>query len=700
MHQRSIASSAPAEDVLSLAGRKAPPKTRLGRLRADALRIWITGDIPVLSDRPIGWRFYALSALGLASLLAFALAYGVGEWRISVAAREQAEFGEMRDRAGDFRADLLALQTGLSAYVDQRDQAAGAQMKHTAERATATLDKMKKLTVAKEDTETLEAMAAGTAAIDADFAKVMTAQETLGMTDNDGIRAKMNASAKAMQSEIDVWPNQDALAARILQMRVAEKDFILTKEPGRLRLHKRWANEVDLKIDSGGLDPATQAKFHTLLTNYLTDWGAFGENSLAVNAGTADIQKIAHELQPKVDSLFDKAQGASERATLAEIGIRRVVLWSTMLIGLISAVAFQVAAAVFRRSITLPIGEMERAMREVAAGRQGVEIPGQGRGDEIGAMAKEVQVFKDNMGAVERMQAERARQSEAVAERGRRLDALTTDFDRQVAEIMQGVTSSMEALHERAEAITAMAGQTSEQMTQVDQSSRQATDGVNTIAAAAEKLATQVHTITERVGESAAVTNEAAAAAANTDRLVAGLSEATEAIGEVVALITSIAGKTNMLALNATIEAVRAGEAGKGFAVVANEVKALSAQTSTATASISKHIGAIQSKTAEAVASIEKIVSTTGRIKANADSIAYAVESQENATREIAQNAGLVAGGASEVAERISFAAHQATDMGQAARVMLAEAQATHERADRLRDTVATFLEGVNELRG
>ncbi len=699
MHQRAVPSPAPAGDVLSVPARQTP-ETRFGRLRADALRIWATGDIPVLSDRPIGWRFHGLSALGLASLLAFALSYGVGEWRISAAARQQAEFGELRDRAGDFRADLLALQTGLTAYVDQHDAGAGQQMRRTAERASATLSKMKILGVAEEDKDSLEAMAAGTAAIDADFTKVAAAQETLGMTDNDGIRAKLNASAKAMQSEIDLWPNQDALAARILQMRLAEKDFILTKEPGRLRLHRRWSNEVDLKIDSGGLDPNTQAKFHTLLTDYLTDWAAFGENSLAVNAGTADIQKIARELQPKVDALFDKAQAASERATLAEIGIRRLVLWSTMLIGLVAAAAFQIAAAVFRRSITLPIAEMEHAMRDVAAGRQGVEIPGQGRGDEIGAMAKEVQVFKDNMAAIERMQADRARQSEAVAERGRRLDALTAAFDRDVAEIMQGVASSMEALHERAEAITDMAGQTSLQMSQVDQSSRQATDGVNTIAAAAEELAAQVHAITARVGESASVTNEAAAAAVNTDRLVASLSEAANSIGEVVALITSIAGKTNMLALNATIEAVRAGEAGRGFAVVANEVKALSAQTSSATASISKHIGSIQSKTAEAVASIEKIVSTTGRIKANADSIAEAVETQESATREIAHNAGLAAGGASEVAEKISFAAHQATDMGQAAQIMLAEAQATAQRADRLRDTVAAFLGDVSELRG
>lgn len=689
MHQAPVASSAPAEGAFSW-----------GTLRQTVRRIWKTGDVPVLSERPIAWRFYALSALGLMSLLAFALSYGIGEWRISSAAHDQAEFGEMRDRAADFRADLLALQTGLSAYADQHEASAAPQMKATFERINATLGKMRTLSVASEDKETLDAMQAGTQALADDFAKVVTAQETLGMTENDGIRAKLTASIKAIQSELDVWPNQDALAARILQMRLAEKDFILTKEAGRLRLHRRWSNEVDLKIDSSGLDPATQGRFHTLLSNYLADWNAFGESALALNGAAADMQKIEHDLQPKTDALFDKAQAASEQANLAEIGIRRTVLWLTMLIGMISALAFQLAADVFRRSITIPIADMEQAMRDLAAGRQGVEIPGQGRGDEIGAMAKEVQVFKDNMAAVERMTAERARQSESVAERGRRLDALTAEFDREVAAIMKGVADSMAALRERAESITTLVGQTSEQMLLVDQSSRQATEGVNSIAAAAEELASQVHAISARVGESSAVTNEAAAAAAHTDRLVAGLSEAADSIGEVVALITSIAGKTHMLALNATIESVRAGEAGKGFAVVANEVKALSAQTSAATRNISDHVAAIQAKTAEAVASIDKIVSTTGRIKDNADQIADAVENQESATQEIARNAGLAADGASTAAEQMSFAAHQAADMGQAAKVMLTEAQATAERADRLRDTVAAFLAEVNVLRG
>ena len=74
-----------------------------------------------------------------------------------------------------------------------------------------------------------------------------------------------------------------------------------------------------------------------------------------------------------------------------------------------------------------------------------------------------------------------------------------------------------------------------------------------------------------------------------------GLDRAAQHIGEVVQLIETIAGQTNLLALSATIEAARAGDAGKGFAVVAGEVKSLANQTATATKKVRAQIGEIQS---------------------------------------------------------------------------------------------------------
>jgi methyl-accepting chemotaxis protein len=699
MHQPVSASSRSVEDAVLVS--TAPVETsRLAGLVRRVRLAWRTGDLPYLIDLPIVWRFGILVAIGVLALMAFGGFYGLGEYLIAKAVRSQAAFGEMRDGAADFRADLLAMQTALAGYVDQQNPAMEKQLRQTSERAATTLRAMQSSPAATDNGVVLQALQDGLTAAQADFEKIGKAEQTLGMSDFEGLRFKLNASIKAMQSELDIWPNQDPLVARMLQLRLAEKDFLLTKDAGVLGRHKRWANEVDLKIDSGGLDPNTRANFHKLLGAYLADWAAYGETSIIINDGAADMRKIFAALQPKVDGLFDLAQEASKQANLQVLSIRRAMLWRTLAMGVVSTAAFLMAAVVFSRSITVPIADMELSMRELAAGNRNAVISGVGRKDEIGDMAKAVQVFKDNIAAMEQMQAERAAQSEALAERGRQLERLTAEFDRDTADIMRAVGQSMDALHERAEAITDLAQLTSEQMMQIDHSSRQATEGVNSIAAAAETLASQVRAINHQVNDSSVVTGEASEAAARTDQLVVGLSESAQSIGEVVSLITSIAHKTHMLALNATIESVRAGDAGRGFAVVAQEVKALSTQTSEATSQISNHVADIQSKTALAVAAISQIVATTGKIRGNADGITLAVDQQQSATRAIADNAGRAADGSVAVAEKISSASVQAQDMGKAAQDMLQEASATAQRTDLLRDKVAVFLEEVARLRG
>src|SRR5581483_6402434 len=147
---------------------------------------------------------------------------------------------------------------------------------------------------------------------------------------------------------------------------------------------------------------------------------------------------------------------------------------------------------------------------------------------------------------------------------------------------------------------------------------------------------------------------EATQQATRTNEQIQGLAEAAQRIGDVVKLITDIAGQTNLLALNATIEAARAGDAGKGFAVVASEVKSLANQTAKATEEIAAKIAEMQTATQESVGAVQGISQTIGRINEIATTIASAVGEQGAATKEIARNVQQASAGTNEVSSNIA----------------------------------------------
>ncbi len=218
---------------------------------------------------------------------------------------------------------------------------------------------------------------------------------------------------------------------------------------------------------------------------------------------------------------------------------------------------------------------------------------------------------------------------------------------------------------------------------------RQTNDQAANVAAAAAEASFGVQTA------AAAVSDRAVADATRTDTIVRALADGAQKIGDVVGLISSIAGQTNLLALNATIEAARAGDAGKGFAVVASEVKSLATQTAKATEDIASQITQIQSTTKEAVTAIQGIALTIGEVSTIATAIAAAVEEQGAATAEIARNVQQTAGSAQAVTSNISGVSSAANSTGAAAGEVLNAAGDVSRQAATLSRAVDHFISGV-----
>ncbi|MEH2500536.1 methyl-accepting chemotaxis protein [Bradyrhizobium sp. AZCC 1678] len=345
------------------------------------------------------------------------------------------------------------------------------------------------------------------------------------------------------------------------------------------------------------------------------------------------------------------------------------------------------------RSISKPLGELGARMQELADGKLDGEIPGAGRGDEIGAMAATVQIFKDNAVRIRGLEQKEAEvQARAEAERRAAMESIASDFERSVTGIVRSVSTAAAGMQTTAQSMTATASDASARAATVGAASQRSSDNVGTVASAAEELSSSVTEISRQVARSSEIASKAVSDAERTNATVGALSIGAEKIGEVVKLIHSIAAQTNLLALNATIEAARAGDSGRGFAVVASEVKALANQTAKATEEISSQVAAMQASTSEAVASIGGITETIGQMSEITVSISTAIEQQGGATREIARNIQSVAAGSNEISTHIGGVTTAAAATGKAASEVLANARELDTQSGMLRSAVDEFL--------
>ena len=372
------------------------------------------------------------------------------------------------------------------------------------------------------------------------------------------------------------------------------------------------------------------------------------------------------------------------------------LLMMFLIVGALVAVAAAVIGLLVARSIAKPLSDMTSAMGELANKVWSTQIPGLTRTDEIGEMAKAVEVFKDQGQEAERLQSEEAaREARAAEEKRAAMNQLANDFESSVGEVVEAVAATAQDLKDTAQGVSAIAEETTAQSANVASAAEESSVNVQTVSSATEEMSASISEMQQQVMRSRDVSERAAQSVEDAAGQVTGLSDAADQIGDVLALIQDIAEQTNLLALNATIEAARAGEAGKGFAVVASEVKSLATQTQKATEQIRQQIEGVQSESKTAVGAIGGIREVIAQVTEISQSIAAAIEQQTAATSEIARNAQQAAAGTHEVSSSVQGVSEASQQASAASTELLASSNSLAEQGEALRERMKSFIEKV-----
>jgi methyl-accepting chemotaxis protein len=513
---------------------------------------------------------------------------------------------------------------------------------------------------------------------------------------------KLVGAARA-SSDPAVGEAADPTERMIFLTRIASLQFLATADKAGVATFNSNAEKARAAIanlkkvaspEIGQLASPMEAAFAA----YATSFTAYSTAKLAVEAlyneqMRPQIQAMQAQLDTGAASLFQAFEASRK---VADDTISSASFWQEILAGVALVIGVGLAF-VIGRGIVGPLTLMTGVMGKLAAGDNTIDIPARDNKDEIGDMARAVEVFKEHAIEAERLAAEQETARVAKERRQAAMEQHTQEFGSSISGVMASLAGSADGMRRAAEAMSEAVTAVHTEANGTAGSAAKSSEDLMAVAAAVEQLTSSVAEIARQLAAASEVSQQAVQRAESSHATMQGLSEATARIGDVVHLINDIASQTNLLALNATIEAARAGEAGKGFAVVAGEVKALAAQTAKATAEIGSQIDTVRTATSDAVTAMAEIGGIIGKINEVSAAIAAAVEQQNATTHEIAASVQAVSNATAGTAQAMEHVVSVADSAGSASRDVLTGAVQIGREAETLRTEVDQFLVAVRD---
>jgi methyl-accepting chemotaxis protein len=654
----------------------------------------------IFSKLSVRSRIVVLGVIPVIGFLANGIAFLSGDGEVGKAFDSVHRNTEVADASRDLKTGLLMMRAATTDFVAHPSDAEVKDFGEGQRMAMQCLDRIQaSLTSAQQDIIT--PLRITVRDLKASFESLVNEQKTLGFNESQGVTGNLIAASNDMEliihDDLSWVADLDSakLQMSLLNMRRYEIEYRLTQGHDAERHFLDEVKHFNQLFDSVDGAPDMREKLSKQVQTYsytFAQWVASTDNIAPL------VSLIAHDTEsvlPEADKIIAAARGNASDAgaalALSRSHTRQFITWLGMAVVLIGlGCSWRIG-----RSITTPLEKLAAAMKRLAAGDTKVEVPATESHDEIGAMARTVVVFRDNMIERERLAGVESRTNTARERRGETIAAMIQKFRASIEQALDRLRASAGDLEKASGGMNDAADAVSSEARTAENSVGAASVNVTTVAGAIEELAVSIGEIAAQASKSTDVASRAVAESKRTVNTMTELGTAANRIGEVIGLIQSIAGQTNLLALNATIEAARAGEAGRGFAVVASEVKSLAAQTARATEDVAAQIGAIQSATADAAEAIEQVSSIIDDMSEIASTVAATVEEQNHAVASIAEGVNRASGEARSGSEAMSRVAGASTGARSTAVDVKALADALSVEAETLQNEVRRFLTDV-----